>query len=195
MGDCARVYEFAQKYVTLDKKLADKYKSGKGSSRRSSASTTATAAPTTAREVATATLTAGSSTATPTADSASNRIFAETIANDLVDFLISQSLSSYEGVRSALMYLYKRDGVVPTQYLKSKMAQYIAGCKRTIQTEKQDRGKKQRMKLCSVIKSLMAKVTSEEPNKKYGSPINLEVGDDGITWAIVQEFMSSLKNM
>ena len=29
-----------------------------------------------------------------------------------------------------------------------------------------DRGKKQRMKLCSVIKSLMAKVTSEEPNKK-----------------------------
>ena len=68
MGDCARVYEFAQKYVTLDKKLADKYKSGKGRSRRSSSSTTTTAAPTTAREVSTTTL---------TAVSVSNRIFAE----------------------------------------------------------------------------------------------------------------------
>ena len=37
-----------------------------------------------------------------------------------------------------------------------------------------DRGKKQRMKLRSVIKSLLAKVTSEEPNKKHGSPVNLE---------------------
>ena len=58
-----------------------------------------------------------------------------------------------------------------------------------------DRGKMQRMKLCTVIKSLLAKVTSEEPNKKHGSPINLEVGDDGITWAIVREYMSLLKNL
>ena len=95
MGDCARVYEFAKKSATVDQKLADKYKSGKGSSRRSSADTTATAAPTTARAVANATPTAGSATAAPTAASASNRIFAETIANDLVDLLISQSLSLY----------------------------------------------------------------------------------------------------
>ena len=56
-----------------------------------------------------------------------------------------------------------------------------------------DRGKKHRMKLRSFIKSLMAKVTSEDPNKKHGSPINLEVGDDGITWVIVREYMSPLK--
>ena len=41
------------------------------------------------------------------------------------------------------------------------------------------------MKLRTVIKSLLEKVTSEDLNKKHGSPINLEVGDDGITWAIV----------
>ena len=51
------------------------------------------------------------------------------------------------------------------------------------------------MKLRTVIKSLMAEVTSEDLNKKYGSPINLEVGDNGITWAIVQEYISLLKNM
>ena len=78
-----------KKYATVDKKLADKYKSGKGSSRRSSDATTATAAPTTARAVATVTLTADSATATPTSASASNRRFSETIANDLVDVLIS----------------------------------------------------------------------------------------------------------
>ena len=107
-----------KKSATVDKKLADKYKSDKGSSRRSSAATTATDAPTTARAVATATPTSASDTATPTAASASNRRFSETIANDLVDVLISQSLSSYEGVRIVLMYLYKRAGVVPTQDLK-----------------------------------------------------------------------------
>ena len=96
MGDCTRVYEFAQKSATVGKNLADKYKSGKGSSRRSSAATTATAAPKTARAVATATLTSASGTATPTAASASNWRFAETIANDLVAVLISQSLSLYE---------------------------------------------------------------------------------------------------
>ena len=40
------------------------------------------------------------------------------------------------------MYLYKRAGVVPTQDLKSKMDQYIAGCKRKIQTEKQELAQK-----------------------------------------------------
>ena len=39
----------------------------------------------------------------------------------------------------------------------------------------------------------MAKVTSEDPNQKHRSPINLEVGEDGITWVIVREYMSSLK--
>ena len=131
-----------KKYVTVDKNLADKYKSGKGISRRSSAAATATAAPTTACAVATATPTAASATATPTAASASNQRFAEIIANVLVDVLISQSLSSYEGVRSALMYLYKRAGVVPTQDLKSKMAQYIVECKSTIQTKKQELAQK-----------------------------------------------------
>ena len=77
-----------KKYATVDKNLADKYKSGKVSSRRSSAATTATAAPTTVHTVATVTPTAASATATPTATSASNRRFAETIANDLVDVLI-----------------------------------------------------------------------------------------------------------
>ena len=134
-----------KKFATVDKKLADKYKISKGSSRRSSADTNTTAVPTTARAVATATPTAASATATPTAASAtatpkaasaSNRRFAETITNDLVDVLIYQYLSSYEGVRSVVIYLYKRAGVVPTQDLKAKMAQYIAGCKRTIQTEK-----------------------------------------------------------
>ena len=96
-----RVYEFAKKSATVDKKLADKYKSGKGSSRRSSAATTATAAPTTAHAVATSTPTAASATATLTAASASTWRFSETIANDLVDVLISQSLSPYEGVSSA----------------------------------------------------------------------------------------------
>ena len=90
-----------KKSATVEKKLAYKYKIGKGSSRRSSAATTATAAPTTALAVATDTPTAASATATPTAASASNRRFAETIANDLVDVLISQSLSPYEGVSSA----------------------------------------------------------------------------------------------
>ena len=51
------------------------------------------------------------------------------------------------------------------------------------------------MKLRTVIKSLLEKVTSEDLNKKHGSPINLEVGDDGITWAIVREYMSLLKNL
>ena len=50
----------------------------------SSAATTATAVPTTAREIA---------AATPTASSASNRRFAEKNSNELVDVLISQSLS------------------------------------------------------------------------------------------------------
>ena len=36
------------------------------------------------------------------------------------------------------MYLYKRALVVPTQDLNAKMAQYIAGCKQTIQTEKKE---------------------------------------------------------
>ena len=77
MGDCARVYKFAKKYATVDKKLADKYKSGKVSSRRSSAATTANSEPKTAREVATETPTADSATATPTAASAPNWRFAE----------------------------------------------------------------------------------------------------------------------
>ena len=51
------------------------------------------------------------------------------------------------------------------------------------------------MKLSTVIKSLLVKVTSEDPNKNHGSTINLEVGDNGITWAILREYMSSLKNM
>ena len=83
-----RLYEFAKKICNYRKKLADKYKSGKCSSRRCSAAINATAAPTTARAVATAIPTAESATATPTAASASNRRFAETIANDLVDVLI-----------------------------------------------------------------------------------------------------------
>ena len=70
MGDCARVYEFAKKNATVDKNLADKYKSVKGSSRRSSAANTATNAPTTARAVSTDTPTAGSATATPKSASA-----------------------------------------------------------------------------------------------------------------------------
>ena len=49
-----------------------------------------------------------------------------------------------------------------------------------------DRGKNQIMKLRTVIKSHLVKVTSEDPNNKHGSPINLEVGDDGITWEIVR---------
>ena len=122
--------------------MAYKYKSGKVSSRRSSAATATTAAPTTARAVATATPTSYSAIATPTAASESNRRFAETVANDFVDVLIYQSLSSYKCVRSALMYLYKRTGVVPTQDLKAKMAQYISGCNRTIQTEKQELSQK-----------------------------------------------------
>ena len=122
-----------KKYSTVDKNLADKYKIGKGSSRRSSVVTTATAAPATDCTV---------DTVTPTAASAFNRIFSETVDNDLVDVLISQSLSLYEGVRSALMYLDKRAGVVPTQDLKAKMDHYIAGCKRTIQTEKQELAQK-----------------------------------------------------
>ena len=96
-----------KKSSTVDKKLADKYKSGKGSSRRYSAATTATVAPKTALAVANTTPTAASATAAPTTASASNRRFAETIANDLVDVMIYQSLSSYKGVSSALMYLYK----------------------------------------------------------------------------------------
>ena len=83
-----------KKSATVDKNLADKYKSGKGSSRRSSAATTATAAPATARAVVTAKPKGASATATPTAASASNRRLSETIANDLVDVPISQSLSS-----------------------------------------------------------------------------------------------------
>ena len=94
-----------KKSATVDKKLADNYKRGKGSSRRSSATTTATAAPKTARAVATATPIAASATTTPTVASASNWIFDENNANDLVDVLIYQYLSSYEGVRSTLMYL------------------------------------------------------------------------------------------
>ena len=58
-----------------------------------------------------------------------------------------------------------------------------------------DRGKNQRMKLRTVIKILLAKITSLDPNTNHGSPINLEVGDDGITWAIVREYMSLLKNL
>ena len=49
-----------------------------------------------------------------------------------------------------------------------------------------DRGKKQRMKLHTVIKSPLEKVTSEDLNTKKGSPINLEVRGDGITWEIVR---------
>ena len=56
-----------------------------------------------------------------------------------------------------------------------------------------DRGKKQRMILRSVIKFLLEKVAYEDPHKKHGYPINLEVGDDGITWEILREYMSSLK--
>ena len=40
------------------------------------------------------------------------------------------------------MYLYKRAGVVPTKDLKSNMDQYITGCKRTIQTERQELAQK-----------------------------------------------------
>ena len=40
------------------------------------------------------------------------------------------------------MYLYKQSRVVPTQDLKAKTAQYILGCKRTIQTEKQELAQK-----------------------------------------------------
>ena len=40
------------------------------------------------------------------------------------------------------MYLYKRAGVVPTQDSKAKMAQYIAECKRTIETEKKELAQK-----------------------------------------------------
>ena len=40
------------------------------------------------------------------------------------------------------MYLYKRAGVLQTQDLKANMAQYIAGCKRTIQTEKKELAQK-----------------------------------------------------
>ena len=40
------------------------------------------------------------------------------------------------------MYLYKRSGVVPTQDLKAKMSQYIVGCQRTIQTERQELAQK-----------------------------------------------------
>ena len=40
------------------------------------------------------------------------------------------------------MYLYKRAGVVANEDLKAKMAQFIAGCKRTIQTEKQELAQK-----------------------------------------------------
>ena len=40
------------------------------------------------------------------------------------------------------MYLYTRAVVVPTQDLKANMAQYISGCKRTIQTEKQELAQK-----------------------------------------------------
>ena len=63
--------------------------------------------------------------------------------DDMVEVLISQSLSSYEAVRSALiMYLYKRAGVVTNEDLKAKMAHFIVGCKRTIQTEKQELAQK-----------------------------------------------------
>lgn len=141
-----------KKTATVDKKLAQKYKTGKGNRSSSSSAATATstsagvaatATPTSARVAATATPTpTEAATATPTAASASNRDIAERISNELVNVLISQSLASYEGVRSALMYLFKRAGVVPNQDLKAKMAQYIAGCKRTIQIEKQELAQK-----------------------------------------------------
>ena len=41
-----------------------------------------------------------------------------------------------------MIYLYKRAGVLPAQDLKANMAQYIAGCKRTIQTEKKELAQK-----------------------------------------------------
>ena len=44
------------------------------------------------------------------------------------------------------MYLYKRAGLVPTQDLKSKMAQYIAGCKIKIQAEKQELAEKKNLR-------------------------------------------------
>ena len=58
--------------------------------------------------------------------------------SEMVDIVLSQSQSSYEGVRSALMYLHKRAGVIPSPVLKANMAQFIAGCKRMIQMEKED---------------------------------------------------------
>ena len=63
------------------------------------------------------------------------------------------------------------------------------------QAQFSDGGKKQRMKIHTVIKILLSKVTYEDPNKKHRSTINLELGDDGITWVIEWKYMSSQKKM
>ena len=67
-----------------------------------------------------------------------------TISNEdeQIDALVLQSISSYEAVRSGLQYLHKRAGVQMTQKFEQSMAQFIAGCKRTIPKEKQELAQK-----------------------------------------------------
>ena len=110
-----------KKKATVDRNLAQKYKAG-GRRNRGGGGNQQNNASSTAEHASPAGL-AGS-------------------RDDMVEVLISQSLSSYKAVRSALMYLYKRAGVVANEDLKAKMAQFIAGCKRTIQTEKQELAQK-----------------------------------------------------
>ena len=59
-----------------------------------------------------------------------------------IDLLASQSLSSYEAVRSCISYLHRLADVVMDQRTKQQMSQFIAGCKRTIANEKQLLGQK-----------------------------------------------------
>ena len=112
-----------KKKATVDRNLAQKYKAGSRRNRGGGRNQ--------------------QNNASSTAEDASPAGLTGSREDDMVEVLTSQSLSSYGAVRSALMYLYKRAGVVANEDLKAKMAQFIAGCKRrTIQTEKQELAQK-----------------------------------------------------